>query len=213
MPLYSVPIKETRVENGRVKETITRVEHVRASALDDARRATFNIIEATVKEFGRAVGRGIGELTVIFAGGDLIRYAVGQPSLISELRKGGKTTDNDGTIRQIQRNLIQRLKRFGLGKIGFTDSEYSGLLAGVVILGAYAAGKKLFDILVTDKPTSKSYKAQSWGHSSNEAIKEAKISYPLAAIKLLGIAGKGVQVADKFLSEHNTDTMYRKTLK
>ena len=49
MPLYSVPIKETHVENGRVKETITRVEHVRASALDDARRATFNIIEATVK--------------------------------------------------------------------------------------------------------------------------------------------------------------------
>ena len=204
MPTFRVPIREEILdENGRVKESYTRVEHVRAGTWNDARRALINTLETLASAAAKPTGTMIGEVIAETQRGRVRRFFVGRPQ-----PTGGTGAKVAGLISNWARNRQkrreeqkkqQRRSRGGSEYRTYRNDEFAAPIK-ILMIGAYFAGAKLWDVIARDETEDKQQLARAWGTSEDEAKFNTEKALPGMTATVIGLAGQGLKVADMVLS-------------
>jgi hypothetical protein len=152
---YDVPVTEEKHDaDGKVIERRTVVQHVRASSASEARGVLLRTVERIASTLGGVVAVGAGIITVRVGSYILRQWIIGDP-----------------IIREVVANIAGSGIFHGTGRTGFSDQPYKYSIGGTIlmVIGGYAIGKALYNIIMEHQQTKARAHAQVWAPTPVEA--------------------------------------------
>jgi hypothetical protein len=195
--VYKIPVTEEEYDNnGNLRERRTIVQHHTAPSAEQAKAAAIRTIERTASAFGMAVttqaGTIIGTILGLGAAALVHKWVVGKATrspVSADVAAGvGKILDvREGSYKVFSDDLNNYVLGTVAGKIaGAVVSRVAPhvITKPLIILGAFAIGKSLWEMIVKTKKTKiekteiEKLRLRVWAESLEQANREVEKAFP-----------------------------------